>query len=102
MFEVKPCNECIARDSLIRHTNWGDINCPSIWRNYICILSIHDLDALVKSNHFMANKFMLDYDPLAFQCMEEWIQKKIDNKLIIQMDIYCEYLKKYSSISKCP
>ncbi len=83
---------------------WYDSNykCKSKWRNGVCILSIHDLAFVIKSNYFVANKFLLDYDPIGYQCMEEWFEMKVKYKPFIQMYEFCDLLKLYSSISKCP
>lgn len=42
----------------------------------ICIFSALDLPAIKVRHEIIANKFDVDYDPLAYTCMEEWLFNK--------------------------
>lgn len=42
----------------------------------ICVFSFRDLPMLKQRHKLIANKFDIEYDPLVYMCMEEWIQNK--------------------------
>ncbi len=42
-------------------------------------VSLADLPELIQKPHFAANKLMLDYDPLAYQCQEDWCVQVAQN-----------------------
>ena len=51
-----------------RFSGWVyEYPCKGKSRNSICVLSIHDLPYLIKINNFVADKFLLDDDPIAYQ-----------------------------------
>ena len=56
---------------LSRYKNWGDEPCHGKYVHNICILSTGDLPVLAESKFFFANKFHLDYQPRALDCLEE-------------------------------
>ena len=65
----------IDKPYLTRFKNWGDY--PFNWPCYgkrirmICVFGIGDLPMLRNQRHLFANKFYLDYEPFAYDCMEE-------------------------------
>jgi hypothetical protein len=65
------------------------------------MLSVNDLPFIFSLNHFIVNKFILDKEPVTYQCLEEWYDFKLRNKPVINNQIYCNVLKKYSNISLC-
>ena len=89
------------RPSFTRFSKWiyGKPICKGKVLNDICIPSIGDLPFLVNlGNHFFANKFLLNYDPITYQCMEELYFKRAKNQtLIVDKYPYCAILKKYSN-----
>ncbi len=60
---------------LTRFKNWGDG--PFNWPCYgqrvrmVCVFGVGDLPLLAQRPELFANKFYLEYEPLALQCMEE-------------------------------
>lgn len=60
---------------ITRFKNWGDgpFNWPCHGQrvSFVCILSVGDLPLLASRPEMFANKFYLDYEPLALDCMEE-------------------------------
>ena len=78
--------------------------CKGINKNFKCLFSIHDLPYLMQFNNFVADGFSLEYDPIAYQCMEEYVfqKEKIVPHLAMSMFNYCKYLKLFSYISNCP
>jgi hypothetical protein len=92
----------IYKESFTRYTPWKEkYNCSTNYRNYICMLSVNDLPFIFKLDHFIVNKFLLDKEPVTYQCLEEWYDYKLKNKPTINNDAYCQVLKKYSKISLC-
>lgn len=77
-------------------------NCYSSWRSDICMLSIYNLPLLGQVPHFFANKFLLDYDPIGFRCMEEWYANRTrmsaESLLIVDMEYYCNFIRKRSTL----
>lgn len=45
----------------------------------ICVFGVRDLPLLKQRYELIANKFDIDYDPIVYMCMEEWIQNKTLN-----------------------
>lgn len=58
----------------------------------ICIFSLEDLPELVTRKEFFLNKFMLEFDPVSVQCMEEWLNSKITLHQTVDMIYYCRLL----------
>ena len=42
----------------------------------VCVFSIEDLPKLKTQFQLIANKFDIEYDPIAYSCMEEWLFNK--------------------------
>jgi hypothetical protein len=89
-------------DCLTRFAGWdGDYDCKGIDRNGLCVFSIGDLPILISSPKFVINKFLLSFDPLSYQCIEEWYEHQVETKPIIDMNYYCKFIKTHSKISEC-
>ena len=77
-----------------RYIIWGgeNISCYGKYQRGICIFSVKDLSRLVNRHEIFANKFYLNYNPIAYQCMEEWIMKKIKLKSsTVNSSMYCHH-----------
>ncbi|CAF1113371.1 unnamed protein product [Rotaria sordida] len=63
-----------------RFVIWGKRNCRGQVVHSICIFSTVDLPILFNRHELFANKFHLNDDPIAYQCLEELIlnRSKID------------------------
>ena len=89
-------------ESLIRYIKWGwTEDCKGFWRNYICILSIGDLPELIRQPHFFINKLFIDFDPITYQCLEEWYMDRMKSRPYLNMDFYCDIIMKRSSLANC-
>ncbi len=92
---------------LSRFVGWGYeggenfYECKGASRHFICIFSIEDLPELIEKPFFIANKFRLDYDPIAYQCMEEWYDQRSQSSQIIDMNFYCKFKSEHSNLTKC-
>jgi len=60
--------------------NWGKQNCYGRRIHGICVFGIVDLPTLSNQHELFANKFRLNTDPIAYQCLEELIlnRSKLD------------------------
>ncbi|CAF3296693.1 unnamed protein product [Rotaria socialis] len=59
-----------------RFVNWGEQNCYGRIIRGICVFGIFDLPNLLNRHELFANKFHLNADPIAYQCLEELILNK--------------------------
>lgn len=79
--------------------------CYSYWRHDICILSFQDLPILAQKPQLFANKFILSYDPITYQCMEEWYDTRstlMKNHLYyFDLKTYCDFISPRSTLAKC-
>lgn len=56
------------------------------------MFAIEDLPELVTRNEFFLNKFLLEYDPIAYQCMEEWLFSRSVSYQVVNIIYYCRLL----------
>ncbi len=65
--------------------------------------SVYDLPLVARRPEYFANKFMLSYDPVAYQCLEEWYDTrvKLDDVIPTDLNYYCEFIKPYSTRVNC-
>ena len=54
---------------------WGLEECGGDFVHGVCIFGTEDLPGLIKKKHgpLFANKFDLNSEPIAYECMEAWI-----------------------------
>lgn len=74
-----------------RFVNWGEFRCHGRIQRTICIFGFADLPLLSSRHEFIANKFQLKVDPIAYQCQEERIIERSRNDLVqtsINLSIY--------------
>jgi hypothetical protein len=69
------------------------------------MMSVFDLPLLRRRPEFWADKFMLSQDPVAYQCMEEWYDERVElggkGHLVLDMNHYCSMIEPYSSLTRC-
>ena len=65
----------------IRYKMWefGGGVCAGKYVRQVCIISTGDLWRLKQSTALFVNKFNADYSPLAYSCVEQWMQQKVDD-----------------------
>ena len=51
-------------------------HCDGMWFRFICNLGTGDLYRLETATELFVNKLKLEYDPIAFHCIEEWFHNK--------------------------
>ncbi len=87
-----------------RYVGWKNTyKCHGLLRHNICVFSLEDLPQLIGRAEFFANKFLLEYDPITYQCMEEWITNKITSNQAINALNYCRlpFVIPYSISTSC-
>ena len=67
---------------LTRLKIWGDHHrpCRGKYQRGICIMSVGELQTLNNDPHLFVNKFERNYHPLAYDCMEQRIFRKVLNE----------------------
>ena len=61
--------------------------CDGIVINYICNFGTGDLIHVTQAKQLFANKFRMEFDALAFECMEEWYMNRTKRTLHPDFDI---------------
>lgn len=59
-----------------RYVNWGNNVCHGKIVRQICINGVGDLHVITTKPQLFVNKFHLDYQYLALDCLEEWFSNK--------------------------
>ena len=62
---------------MVSYSKWQvDKDCGGKYVHYVCIFGVKDLPGLAVRPELFANKFYEDYQPVASDCMEEWINER--------------------------
>ncbi|KAM7533058.1 hypothetical protein Aperf_G00000123151 [Anoplocephala perfoliata] len=85
---------------LVRYIIWGDygITCPTKYVRFICILGVAHIPVLQKAPHLFANKFHADFEPQAYDEMENWLLLRTNPASESKLNGYLEGL---ASFGKC-
>ncbi|CAL8102127.1 unnamed protein product [Calicophoron daubneyi] len=70
---------------ILRHKIWHFDRRPCgswEWQRQICIFGVDDVPALKSSVYFFANKFVADFQPEAYDQMEQWLEFKVNYEAI--------------------
>ncbi|KAL3876239.1 hypothetical protein ACJMK2_034109 [Sinanodonta woodiana] len=65
-----------------------DEPCQGKYVRGVCVFGVGDLHELVGREELFVNKFHLTYQPLALDCMEEWLYNRTLNSEIVDLDFY--------------
>ncbi|KAK3608207.1 hypothetical protein CHS0354_039223 [Potamilus streckersoni] len=66
---------------------WGE-PCQGKYVRGVCVFGVGDLHELVAREELFVNKFHLTYQPLALDCLEEWLYNRTFNSEIVDLDFY--------------
>lgn len=70
---------------------WGGRDrCHGKFVRSVCIFGVGDLPELASKKELFANKFYLDYQPLALNCLEEWLFNKTFNAMPFETFYYSQ------------
>ena len=71
------------------YASWGGRDpCQGKFVRGVCVFGVGDLSMLVKLPYLFANKFHRDFQPLALDCMEEWIYNRTFEKNTLNLTYY--------------
>ena len=56
---------------------YPQVACHGVWKRGVCVLGVGDLPDLVLRHEFFVNKFAIDYQPLALECSEAWLEHRV-------------------------
>ncbi|XP_029646874.1 N-acetyllactosaminide beta-1,6-N-acetylglucosaminyl-transferase-like [Octopus sinensis] len=75
---------------LATYAGWREKGDPCFgrWVRNICVFGIGDILYLTEKKHLFANKFYVNQQPLALDCMEEWLLKKACKPLDLDLSYY--------------
>ena len=81
----------------------SNVKCLGRLQRGVCLPSVEGLATVLRSKAFFFNKMGLHYDPIAYQCAEEWYLNKtlINNAIVV--DDYCrlEHVANHTSYKRC-
>jgi hypothetical protein len=80
---------------LASHTAWRGANeCGGKFVRTACVFGVRDLPRLIARKELFANKFYVDYEWLAVDCLEEWLGNKTAHGMPIDLEYYREIKRK--------
>jgi hypothetical protein len=81
----------------------GKYNCTGFYRHNICVFGTANVPDLIKREEYFINKLMLEFDPIAYQCMEEWFNRRIESNKVVNFFKYCvkPNVAPYTNTSAC-
>lgn len=64
------------------------VKCHGVWKRGVCVLGVGDLPDLVLRYEFFVNKFAIDYQPIALECTEAWLEHRTRCPVSFNMTFY--------------
>ncbi|VDP78993.1 unnamed protein product [Echinostoma caproni] len=64
---------------IARYVEWYPKECERIQR-FLCITGVKHIPKLISRPEFFVNKFIYDFQPLAYDCLEWWLLRKIKHE----------------------
>ncbi|TPP56488.1 N-acetyllactosaminide beta-1 6-N-acetylglucosaminyl-transferase [Fasciola gigantica] len=80
--EVHRPNQSDPRSAFVtRYADWSPLSCMSKRsQRGVCIMGVRNIPKLIRRPEFFVNKFIYDFEPLAFDCLEWWLFRKIHDE----------------------
>jgi len=72
----------------VKWSNSKRSRCAGKYVRWVCVLGVGDLHDLLPRHEFFVNKFDLEYQPLAFECTERWLQHRVFCQVKIDVEFY--------------
>ncbi|KAK6187390.1 hypothetical protein SNE40_005431 [Patella caerulea] len=71
------------RDFFSRYKIWySKTVCGSgYFRHSVCIMGVADLPDLTKAPHLFVNKLLYEFEPLTFDCLEQWYMDQVTSEM---------------------
>ncbi|GAB1609434.1 beta-1,3-galactosyl-O-glycosyl-glycoprotein beta-1,6-N-acetylglucosaminyltransferase 3-like [Argonauta hians] len=74
---------------LATYANWfREEPCSGILVRGICVFGVGDIPNLIKKKQLFVNKFYLNLQPVAMDCMEEWYFRQVRSPFKLDLDFY--------------
>ena len=71
------------------YAKWDpEAKCAGHWKRGVCIFGVGDLPDLVSRKEFFVNKFEMESEPLAYECMEDWFHSRVVCPENLNIDYY--------------
>ena len=58
------------------YANWGEVKCFGNFVRGVCVFGVGDISSLVRRKELFVNKFHINFQPLALDCLEAWLRHK--------------------------
>jgi hypothetical protein len=67
------------------------------------MMSIYELPFLAGRHEYFVNELMLNHDPIAYQCLEERYNTRVEagESLFLDFNYNCKFMKARSSFADC-
>ena len=67
-----------SKPFLAVYVKWYPLaKCHGVLKRGVCVLGVGDLPDLLVRPEFFVNKFAIDYQPLALECLEAWLEHRV-------------------------
>lgn len=63
-------------------------NCSGQWIRFICNIGAGELSLIRNQPHFFLNKILMEYDPIAFKCLEKWYYWRVMQPFSLNLTFY--------------
>lgn len=73
------------------YVKWSSMvhsRCAGKYVRWVCVLGVGDLSDLLTRHEFFVNKFDINYQPLAFDCAERWLQHRVHCPVNFNVSFY--------------
>ncbi|XP_064597380.1 beta-1,3-galactosyl-O-glycosyl-glycoprotein beta-1,6-N-acetylglucosaminyltransferase-like [Liolophura sinensis] len=101
-YKGRPETDLTSYHFLTRYKIWDggmfSRPCKGKYHNSICIFGTDDLPSLTLQPHLFANKFHWDFQPYAWDCLEEWHFNKTRDGFLHKTDFDVSYYKTLSFV----
>ncbi|TPP55837.1 Branching Xylosyltransferase [Fasciola gigantica] len=76
---AKNPNDSDPRSAFVaRYVDWYPKPCLSkLCQREVCIMGVRNIPKLTERYEFFVNKFLPDFEPVAYDCLEWWLFRKI-------------------------
>ena len=74
--------------------------CDGKVKNGSCVYSVQNLALLANKKYFFVDNFLVDQDPISYQCMQELLLTK-QRYVNSDSSFYCNFIQTQSEIAEC-
>ena len=70
------------------YVNWAWETCKGLFMHNICVMGVEDLPSLTRRPELFVNKFYINFEPLALDCLGAWLDHKEACPVGLDYDLY--------------